>query len=479
MKATSFLPHALAVAAAVLGGSPLLRAQAAAPANVPAPPPSARPRFDAKGRPLSDSHGNALRYNPVSGHISNYDQDKVGRYVLPPLLVLNDGEPVTTAEAWYKLRRPEILELYRQFIYGHVPATAPKVTFQVASADPGALGGTAVRKEVVGTFGEGPDAPKMHIVMYLPAHASGPVPVLLHLVFFGTNLAPPPDAPAPAAEGRAARRPRLVEAGPVADILARGWGYAMVRYTEIEPDNKLGAMPQRLNLPGLPPQPVPTKPPVGVRTLALAPGQTEVAPNEWGTISAWAWGASRVLDYFETDPAVDAKRVALIGHSRLGKTVLWAGAQDPRFAVILSSCAGEMGSSLARRDYGETVDDMATGFPWQFAGNFQAFIGHWTAMPTDTHMVIALNAPHGVYIDGGVGDQWSDPVGEFLGEVAAGPVYRLVGRKDLGTDQLPAVDHPLIEGDLGFQYHKEAHVIAASDWQAFLQFAERYLKPSS
>jgi hypothetical protein len=468
-------PRALVFAAAILLAGSLRAQTAPTPAAAPAP---ARPRVDAQGRPLSDAHGNALRYNAVTGHVSNYDEDKVGTYVLPPLLVLNDGQPVTDAETWYKVRRPQILELYRQFIYGHIPATAPKVSFQVASTDPTALGGTAVRKEVVGTFGDGPDAPKMHIIMYLPAHATGPVPVLLHLVFFGTNLAPPPEAPAPAGESAAPRRPRMVEAGPVADILARGWGYAMVKYTEIEPDNKLGAMPPAVRLPGIPPQPVLTKPPVGVRTLALAPGQKDVAPNEWGTISAWAWGASRILDYFETDPAVDAKHVALIGHSRLGKTVLWAGAQDPRFAVILSSCAGEMGSSLARRDFGETVDDMATNFPYQFAGNLQAFIGHWTAMPVDTHMAIALNAPHGLYIDGGVTDRWSDPKGEFLGEVAAGPVYRLVGKKDLGTDQFPEVDHPLIDGDLAYQYHHEGHVIAASDWQAFLTFAARYLSPS-
>jgi hypothetical protein len=296
--------------------------------------------------------------------------------------------------------------------------------------------------------------------MFLPAKATGPVPILLHLTFFA-GLARPAVAanPAPAA-GTPTRRPPMNELGPIADILAHGYGYAYVRYAEIEPDMAWTA-PNR---------------PAGVRSLSLAPGQEVPKADEWGTVSAWAWGASRIVDYFETDPAVDAKRIALIGHSRLGKTVIWAGAQDPRFAVVFSSCGGELGTSLARRDFGETVDDMAANFPWQFAGNLQQFPGHWDQMPVDTHMVIALNAPHPVFIGGGVGDQWSDPRGEFLAEVAAGPVYRLVGKKDLGTDQMPQPNAPVMTGDLAFHYHSEGHTISPSDWKAFLAFTDRYFK---
>jgi len=176
---------------------------------------------------------------------------------------------------------------------------------------------------------------------------------------------------------------------------------------------------------------------------------------------------------------VDAKRVALIGHSRLGKTVLLAGARDPRFALIFSSCGGEMGSALARRDYGETIDDMAANFPWQFCGNFQKYPGHWNEMPVDAHELIALNAPHPVFISGGTGDQWSDPRGEFLAEVAAGPVYRLLGLKDLGTTNFPPVDTPLITGDLGYNYHTGPHAIMPEDWNAFLDFADKYFKPGN
>jgi hypothetical protein len=439
----------------------------------PASPAATAPALAPTALPRSDANGNPIRRAARTGHVSNYDEAKVGDYHLPDPLVLNNGQPVPDAATWFGVRRPEILELYRKYIYGRVPAGAPAATFSLVKSDPTALGGTAVREEAVGRFGDGPDAPQVHVILYRPAKATAPVPVLLHIVFFGESPPPPgfgrPAAapPAPTAGGvapaaaPAARRGPFREVGPIADILGHGYAYAIFRYSEIEPDQAWGA-PKR---------------PTGVRALALAPGQTAPAADEWGGVSAWAWGASRVLDYLETNPAVDAKRVALIGHSRLGKTVIWAGAQDPRFAIIYSSCAGELGTSLARRDFGETVDDMAANFPWQFAGNLQQFPGHWDQMPVDTHMVIALNAPHPVFIGGGVGDQWSDPHGEFLAEVAAGPVYRLVGKADLGTATMPEPDHPLITGDLAFHYHSEAHVISASDWKAFLEFTDRYFKP--
>jgi hypothetical protein len=419
--------------------------------------------------PRTDANGNPLRRAPT-GHISNYDESKVGAYTLPDPLVLQNGKPVRDAGTWFKQRRPEILKLYQTEIYGRVPEHAPKVKFEVVETDPKAMDGLAVRKLVVGRFGDTPDGPKVNVHLYLPAKAGGPVPVLLHLFFGNPSIAAAPAAttntaaaPGPAAgavegRGRGPGRGRISEAGPIADILARGYGYAAFRYTEIQADSANGT---------------------GVVKLALAPGQTKPAADEWGGINAWAWGTSRVLDYLETDRAVDAKRVAVIGHSRLGKTVLWVGAQDPRFALIFSSCAGEMGSALSRRDYGETIDDMAAGFPWQFAGNFQKYPGHWNDMPVDAHMLIALSAPRPVFITGGTQDQWADPRGEFLAEVAAGPVYRLLGKKDLGTSELPALDTPLITGNLGFHYHTGGHTITAADWKAFLDFADAHLKPVS
>ena len=241
-------------------------------------------------------------------------------------------------------------------------------------------------------------------------------------------------------------------------MLARGYGYAILRYTDIQPD-------------------VATSNAAGVQALAYAPGQTKPAADEWGAISVWAWAASRALDFLATDRAVDAQRIALVGFSRLGKTALWAGGRDPRFALVFAACAGEMGSALSRRDFGETVDDIAARFPWWFAGNFQKYPGHWSDLPVDAHSLIALNAPHPVFLTAGTQDLGADPRGEFLAAVAAGPVYRLLGKKDLGSAELPPTEIPLITGSLGFYYHTGPHVVSPADWKVFLEFADLHLKP--
>jgi hypothetical protein len=396
--------------------------------------------------PRTDANGNPLRRAPT-GHVSNYDEAKVGAYTLPDPLVLRSGTPVRDADTWFKQRRPEILKLYEAEVYGRVPAGAPSVKFEVVGTDLTALSNSAIRKDIIGHIGNKANGPKVKVVVYLPAKASGPVPVLLHLLFGN----PPPASPASTNSARPG------EIGPIADILAHGYGYAMFRYTEIEGDNRTN----NLTL---------------VRKLGLTSGYAYPAPDDWGTITAWAWGAGRVLDHLETDRAVNAKRVGLIGHSRLGKTALWAGARDPRFALVFASCSGELGASLARRDYGETVDDVIANFPWWFANNFQKYSTRWNDLPVDSHLLIALNAPRPVFITGGTQDQWADPRGMFLAAAAAGPVYRLLGKKDLGTTELPPLDTPLIDGDLGFLYHAGPHSITADDWKAFLNFADRHLK---
>jgi hypothetical protein len=396
----------------------------------------------------ADANGNPLRLALKTGHVSNYDESKVKPYTLPDPLVLANGKPVRDARTWRETRRREIVRLYETEIYGRIPERAPAVQWQVAETDPQARDGTTIMKRVVGTIA-GVDDRQIKVTLHTPLSAKGAVPVIL-LVNFGGG--PPPPA---GAAGRG-RGPGLPTDPPVAaDIVARGWGYATVGYNDIQTD-RANTFTE------------------GVIGTTLKTGQTEPAPDEWGTISAWAWGISRILDYFEKDSAVDAKRVALFGHSRLGKTVLWASALDERVAAVFSSCAGEMGSSLARRDWGETVDDMAQNFAWQFAGNFQKWPGRWNEMPVDTHMLIALSAPRPVFISGGTTDQWADPVGEFLAQVAAGPVYRLLGRKDLGTTTLPPLDTPLVDGDLGWHYHTGGHTATPADWQAFLKFLGKY-----
>jgi hypothetical protein len=392
----------------------------------------------------SDANGNPVRLALKTGHVSNYDESKVRPYTLPDPLVLADGGRVTDARAW-RTRRAEIIQQYETEIYGRVPANAPTVTWRVSETDRGALGGTAIMKQVVGSMGNSPGGPRINLTVYTPANAVAPVPLILMVNFGGGD----------AARGRGGAVPAGLGAG--AEILARGWGYATVGYQDIQPD-RANAWTQ------------------GVIGLTLPAGRLQPAPDEWGTISAWAWGINRIVDYLETDRLVNPKQIAIQGHSRLGKTVLWAAAKDERIAAVFSSCAGEMGSALARRDWGETVDDMAQNFNWQFAGNFQKWVGRWNDMPVDAHMLIALSAPRPVFVSGGTTDQWSDPVGEFLAEVAAGPVYRLLGRKDLGVTQLPPLDTPVIGGDLGWHYHTGGHMATPADWNAFLQFLAKYFK---
>jgi hypothetical protein len=410
-----------------------------------------------EARPKQDANGNSIRY-AATGHASNYDEAKVGAYTLPDLLVLRSGERVREAAAWTQRRRPELIALYQSEIYGRVPATAPAVTWETVSTTPGEFNGLAVRKHLVGRFGPDANGPKVNVVLHVPAQAKGPVPLLVHLLFSQPPGLKPPAEAAPGKGGKAPAVRPLAEVGPIADMLARGYAYATFRYTEIEgdrADTNLG----------------------GVRGLALAKGQEKPAAGEWGTIGAWAWGTSRVLDQLVKDPALDAQRIGLIGHSRLGKTVLWAGACDERFGVIFSSCSGEMGAALARRDFGETVDDMAANFPWQFTGAFQKYAGHWNDLPVDAHTLIALAAPRAVFVTGGTKDLWADPKGEFLAQVAAGPVYRLLGRKDLGTTEGPPLDRPLTDGSLGFHYHTGGHTITPEDWTAFFDFAGKTLRP--
>jgi len=444
-----------AAAAATLGiaasaQQPAPQAPAPATATPPATPGQTQTAGPGRSTNLgSDANGNPLRLALKTGHVSNYDETKTGTYTLPDPLVAADGKRIRDAKAW-RARRTEILRLYETNIYGRTPAKTPPVKWQVAETDPKARNGAAVKKRIVGAVGATEDAPRITVTLTTPANASKPVPVIL-LVNFGGG---PPPAPGTATRGPAFNAhadPALAD-----DILMRGWGYATVGYADIQPD--------RANTSGEA---------VMALSAAMNPG-TATAPDAWGTIGVWSWGISRIIDYFETDRAVDAKRIAVFGHSRLGKTVLWASAKDERIAAVFSSCSGEMGAALARRDWGETVDDMAQNFAWQFAGAFQQFAGRWNDMPVDAHMLIALSAPRPVFVTGGTTDQWADPVGMFKAAVAAGPVYKLLGRTDLGTSELPPLDTPLTKGDLGWHYHTGGHMATPADWQAFLQFLGKY-----
>ena len=362
--------------------------------------------------------------------------------------MLANGKPVRDRQTWIKQRRPEILRMYETEIYGRMPAKTPAVTWQVTETDDARArrhGGDEEDRghDRVSGPSAGDQLDALHAGRRKEAGAGDPARQLRRR------------SAAAAAQGRGGAG--FPSDPPVAAEIIAAAGDTRPSGIRTSSLTGLNTFTQGV-----------------IGAQRWRPGQEQPAPDEWGTISAWSWGVSRIIDYLETDKAVNAKQIALFGHSRLGKTALWATAKDERIAAAFSSCSGEMGAALARRDWGETVDDMAQNFPWQFAGNFQKWAGRWNEMPVDAHMLIALSAPRPVFISGGTTDQWADPVGMFMAAVAAGPVYRLLGKKDLGVTELPPLDTPVITGDLGWHYHTGGHTATPADWKAFLDFLGKY-----
>jgi hypothetical protein len=399
---------------------------------------------------------------------TNLDEAKVGTYALPPLLTSKDGKPVKTAAQWKTRRRPEILRLYEEHVHGRTPKDVPReLSFKVVEEDAHALGGAAHRKQIEVRFSKKPDAPVMHLLLYTPAGAKGRVPVFLCLHFNG-NWAISDDPGVLLYETWDRKTQKRVPPMPdvkrgtskewdVPLVLSRGYGVAAIYYGDIEPDFDAGE--------GMP---------LGVRPLFWKKGQVERTPDEWGAIGAWAWGLSRGLDYLLKDKDVDGKRVIAVGQSRLGKTVLWAGAQDQRFAAVVASCSGEGGAALSRRDYGENLDNMTTTFLYQFSQNFHEYYRRWNDLPVDAHMLVALMAPRPLLLNTGSEDKWSDPRGEFLAAQAASPAYALFGKKGLDGDEQPPLDRPILN-DLAFHEHTGRHAILATDWKVFLDWADAHL----
>jgi hypothetical protein len=366
----------------------------------------------APGRPNSwtDSQGRSYQRSSV-GSWTNYDEAKANPYPLPDPLVLKNGEPVTDANTWWTRRRPEILEDLQREMYGRIPSGISPVVWEVTATDRAAAGGLAVKKTVLGRIGNSryPSAsPSIHITMYTPAStAAGPAPLMLVLVAGpGGYGAPRPGAPAPPPEPPAG--------SPLYQLLNLGWGYATLEVGPIQNDYAGGLTSGIIGL-----------------MNAGAPQK----PDGWGALSAWAWGASRALDYLETDKSVDPGKVGIEGHSRYGKAALLAAALDRRWAIVYPSCSGEGGAKPSRRNWGETVDNLA-GSHWM-AANFRKYAGHWNDLPVDSNELIALVAPRPIFLNGGPQDQWADPHGAFLAAVAAGPVYRLLGKKTWAQPKCP------------------------------------------
>jgi hypothetical protein len=398
--------------------------------------------------------------NPQAANFANYDESKANPYPrLPDPLVFNNGQPVKSAKDWWSKRRPELVELFDREIYGRVPKVTPKVKWEITSTANETNGhAPVVVKRLVGHVDNSAFpaiAVDMQLTLTTPANAKGPVPVIMEFGFaFPAGRGPASAGPPPGGRG---------PTGPTwqQQVLAKGWGYAILVPNSIQADNGAGL----------------TKGIIGL----VNRGQPR-KPDDWGSLRAWAWGASRALDYFETDKAVDKKRVGIEGHSRYGKAAIVTMAYDQRFAIAFPSSSGEGGVKLHRRDWGEIVENVAANSEYHWmAGNFLKYAGPltWADLPVDSHELVALCAPRPVFISAGNsaptgGDAWVDAKGMFLAGVGAGPVYRLLGKKDLGTAEFPAIETTLIDGDVSFRQHSAGHT-PGPNWPVFLEFAERYL----
>lgn len=394
----------------------------------------------------------------------NYDESKVPDFELPDPLVMQDGTPVTTAEQWQTKRRPEVVELFEEHVYGRVPTGKVETTVDADVAFD-ALDGTVERHLVTLTLTGNGKQQEIDLLVYLPKDAPRPVPVFLGLNFRGNHtIHADPAIPIPRGwvpNDNGAKDHRATEAGrgvrasrwPVEVILKRGFGLATIYCGDIDPDFDDDFQN-------------------GVHPLLHAKDE-KPGSGEWGSIAAWAWGLSRALDYLETVDAVDAKRVAVIGHSRLGKTALWAGARDERFAMVVSNNSGCGGAALSRRAFGETVKRINTSFPHWFCDNFQNYNDDESACPVDQHELVALVAPRPCYIASATGDQWADPRGEFLSGKHASPVYELLGVNGIVAAEQPAPDTPVQQGHVGYHLRTGKHDITEYDWQRYIDFFEK------
>ncbi len=372
---------------------------------------------------------------------------------------------------WRERRRPEILGLFEEHVYGRSPGPPPAVRYAVVETERGALGGLATRRQVRVLLDGSETGPAFEILLYVPNAAPHPVPVFLGLNFGGNHsVHPDPGIRLSAAwiddgpgvvghHATEAARGSAAAAWPVERILDRGYALATVYYGDIEPDHADGLKD-------------------GVRSRFGPGAQGRLGRTDWGAIAGWAWGLRRALDYLETDRDVDARRVALLGHSRLGKAALWAGAQDERFALVVSNESGEGGAALARRQFGETTEAITRRFPWWFAPRFRDYAGREPELPVDQHLLLALIAPRSLYVASASEDLWADPRGEFLSAKAAEPVYALLGREGLGVDDMPSPERP-VGRTIGYHLRRGPHSLTAYDWEQYLGFADRQLSSSA
>ena len=395
--------------------------------------------------------------------LSGFSQDTINGQ-LPDVLRLNNGTRITTSQQWNTKRRPEILRVFTQQMYGQSPGRPKKMIFQLVDNNPTALDGIATRKQIRILFNGRRDGPFMDILLYLPNQIKTPVPVFVGYNFAG-NQSISYDTAVPVStswmssktkgviNNRATDATRGIAANgwPVETILKRGYGLATMYAGDIDPDYDDGFKN-------------------GIH--ALYP-ELQKSDDNFSTMAAWAWGLSRAMDYFETDGTINSKEIIVYGTSRMGKAAIWAGATDQRFAIVISNESGAGGAKLFHHLRGEDIARICKVFPYWFCRNFQQYIGKDTALPFDQHMVLALIAPRPLYVASAQGSKLTDSYGEFLSAKYADPVYRLFHTTGLPVKEMPSIDHAVF-GQIGYHNRSGKHDILPYDWQQFLHFANLY-----
>ena len=394
------------------------------------------------------------------------EESKVPEYKLPDVLTSFNGRKVKSEKVWVKKQRPEILELFTNEVYGKIPGIQAISEVKIWETSENALNGLAIRKQLSLFFRKNDRNLEVNVLIYLPK-TDQKAPVFLAYNFTG-NHAVYNDPNIRLTESWVANNPSVgiinnqvteqsrasaSDRWPVEEIIKAGYGLVTVYYGDIDPDkNDLSD---------------------GIHPFFFEGNQVKPKSDEWGSIAAWAWGLSRVMDYLETDTLVDAKKVAVLGHSRLGKAALWAGATDQRFAMVVSNESGCGGAALSKRIFGETVQIINTSFPHWFCDNFQKYNNNEAELPVDQHMLLALIAPRPLYVASAEGDPWADPRGEFLSAKYASSVYELLGLEGLPVKEMPQVNQPVM-GTIGYHVRSGKHNLTNYDWQQYILFANKH-----
>jgi hypothetical protein len=368
----------------------------------------------------------------------NFEEARVGPYELPDLL----GRARTAAE--WKARRAEILEHFRANVYGRRPGKPQRLRFETIDENASAMSGAATLKRVAVHSAQDGRTHRFDLTIFIPNAAKGPAPAFLLINNRGVNLSDP-------------TRKERSGFWPAETLVARGYAIAVLQYGELAPDNR-----DRFR--------------DGVIQLFEGTTTGERKPDAFAALAAWGWGASRAVDYFETDRRIDARRVAIVGHSRGGKAALWAGAEDERIALTISNESGEGGAALTRRNFGETLGRITDSFPHWFAPIYRTYASRESSLPIDQHMLIALIAPRAVYVASADEDLWSDPRGEFLALAHASPVHALFGERPIRPGDMPPLDRPFAAGRRGYHIRSGAHDLTIFDWERYADFADVVLQ---